>query len=210
LELLVLYPDLMGNLKAQKGDPNATSAVILLKAKGGRVLFPGDCGVDGWNVIHTDSGKKRIEIAVMTVPHHGGWLGNASPVPGKTVFQWLYEDVLHVAVGVVSVGTFNIHDHPLEECIKALRSTGTEVMCTQMTCRCSDDLMALGKGLISSSPYALSQLGPWRTNSGKNLKNVACAGTVVAEIDDDCIRLPSMAEHRKAVRSCPASHPLCV
>ena len=199
--LVLLYPDFVGNLGAQqRNDQNATSAVLTLKGPGARILFSGNCTLDGWRALHEWQQSVPLNCSIVLAPHHGGCLAGEQDIDGMPSYQWLYERCIHAEVGVISVGTSNQHGHPLKEVVEAMRRSGTYVMCTQITSQCCDNLDALRPGAIRPSRVCLSSFGRQQTGGGSP-KNVACAGSVVAEITDSGCTIARLDEHRVALNS---------
>jgi beta-lactamase superfamily II metal-dependent hydrolase len=205
----VLYPNPAANLRAQySANPNATSAVIVMESPRGRIIFPGDADIGAWQTIYSSRGCHRIKCSLIVVPHHGGQLGAVTVVNGKNAFRWLYDDVIEAGIGVVSVGTSNPHRHPLAVAIQALRLSGVQVMCTQITERCCTQVDTLRPGVSPPSQFSLSAMGKPRTTAG-NPKNVACAGSIVADITEFGVTVPRLQEHRSNVAQNKLLAPLC-
>ncbi|GIW79531.1 MAG: hypothetical protein KatS3mg105_1338 [Gemmatales bacterium] len=220
LSLELYFPTFLDNLDAQKAaESNATSAVLILFCGSRRVVFPGDTSIDDWRRIRTRLGK-AIAADIVAVPHHGGRLSQTrSTNKSQTEYQrriadeqhWLYTEALRCSHAVVSVGTSNNYGHPRAETALALRQAQTVFLCTQITQRCHDELEQLRPGVIRPAFPSRSRPTQDRTPSGRS-RNVACAGTIIAEIGPDKVTIQRLEQHQDAVdRLCrsPAGHPLC-
>jgi hypothetical protein len=135
-------------------------------------------------------------------------MGDAVAVDGVDPFVWLYDVVVQASVGVISVGTVNPHDHPHPAAIEAIVRSGATVMCTQITNKCCDDLGALRPGVLVPSEFSLSST-PAKLTHGGRPKNIACAGSVIAEISDQGVAVPALNAHRVAVRANALIKALC-
>lgn len=220
LSLELLFPSFRDNLDAQaRTQPNETSAVLVLFCGKRRIVFPGDCPVEEWRRIRQRLGCP-LRADILSVPHHGGNIAErrrSSESPGQyesrvqADLRWLYSDGIPCRLAIVSVGTANDYGHPNEACVTALRSTGADVVCTQITPRCHDTLESLRPGVIPPDSPSQSRRAHDVTQGGRS-RNVACAGTVVSEIGPETVRIRRFDEHQRAVDSLsgsPAGHPLC-
>ncbi len=157
---------------------------------------------------------------VLAVPHHGGRVSSRR-TPGEAPEdyrrrvaeeqRWLYTQAVTCSLAVVSVGTSNDYGHPRQESISAMRQAGMVVMCTQITPGCHDDLERLRPGVIRPAVPSQSRTTPDTTRGGHS-RNLACAGTVIAEIGSDRVTIQRLREHQAAVDQLASDgpgHPLC-
>ena len=199
------YQNLLGN---QANNPNQTSTVVAVERAGRRVVFGGDSTIDQWRAIYASRGQ--VDCDIVTVPHHGGDMKD-----GGDDLAWLYDTAIKSELAIVSVGSANRHKHPREEVISSVRKSGCEVMCTQVTPKCCDDLNTLLPAVIGSLPPSGAST-PERTFTGAGKKrrcsNVACAGTIAAEITDEGVEIRGLAAHRRGIERLisSGSEPLCV
>jgi competence protein ComEC len=220
LSLELLFPAFVDNLDAQSAaQPNETSAVLLLSCGKRKIVFPGDSSIGDWRRIRGRLGGP-ISADILSVPHHGGNLAlrrrrNESDADYDTRVQrdllWLYSEGVRCRFAVVSVGTINQHGHPRPSTVSALRSSGAHVLCTQVTRQCHDDLEHLRPGVRRADYPSQSRGDPDFTGSGGS-RNVACAGTVVAEIGSQEVIIRRFDEHQHGVDgllASPDGHPLC-
>jgi len=220
--LACISPTAAGNILAnQVSNENAASAIIELRHHEDRILFTGDSEYGQWNSLHEHRLKQGltgpIKCKVMTMPHHGGLMqGDAKDL------QRFSSDITNAEVVVFSVGTTNGHNHPRPEVVAAMRKVGAHVVCTQITSQCCSDLATARPAIIgqliqpcqsSSKPdYAYRT----KKKAGKNVRyrrnrNVACAGTVSAILDENGIRVERIKKHAKGVDALAAAgnHPMC-
>ncbi len=203
LRLVLLYPNFFRNMAAQlRDDRNATSAVLCLVTPRSRILYAGDCTSDGWHAIHRWYKNERFKCTVMVIPHHGGLLSDDNETDLARTFQWLYGRCVDAEVGIVSVGTFNPHGHPREAAIRAMHDSGTQVVCTQVTEKCCEQVEHLRPGVLRPSRFCLSSFGSPRTGSGAP-KNIACAGSVVIEVGTTGCVIPQLVAHQRALAENP-------
>jgi competence protein ComEC len=218
LSLQLYFPTFLDNLDAQQAaDPNATSAVLLLRCGTRRIIYPGDATMEDWRRIHARL-KGAIVGDLVAVPHHGGRLSARAGEPEADYERrvaeeqrWLYTNALRCSHAVVSVGTTNDYGHPRPEAIAALRHAGPVVRCTQITSRCHDDLELLRPGVIRPTVPSQSRAARDVTRGGHS-RNLGCASTVVAEVGPDEVTIRRVEEHQGAVdrlRARPGGHPLC-
>ena len=195
LRLELWYPDCEANVLAIKaGDANATSAICAFYAGDRCVVFPGDSTVRCWRRLVEKGGKDKINVDVVSMPHHGGLLDRS----GFEGFSWLFGSVLNTRYAVFSVGTGNSYGHPRKEYVEYLAGNGTRVLCTQLGEHCGN-----ARGRIQGhrggvmAPFSPSLSDPrWPSCAG-----VGCAGTVVCRIEADNIVVERDEEHRSAVAS---------
>jgi beta-lactamase superfamily II metal-dependent hydrolase len=226
LRLVVYYPTFAENLAAEdmgSRRANATSAVLALFCGSRKVVFSGDATMDAWESIATRLTRESpIPCDIMTVPHHGGHLvpKKASETVSeyqsmeKAAMNRLYSRIVQPKFAVVSVGSSNCFGrdiHPLPSTISALRELGIEVLCTQMTPHCTDDLEAIRPGILLPITPSRSTPTPRCTQSGRS-KDVACAGSIVAEVTADRVAVSRWPVHQQALQEAIRAsrvHPLC-
>jgi hypothetical protein len=222
LFLELLFPTFEDNLAArQRGGRNEASAVLALHCGSRRVVFSGDATLEAWRRIHDRLGGP-LRADILTIPHHGGVIW-PRPRPTEEPAQyesrvrdnlrWLYREACHCNHVVISVGSSNPFSHPHEWVVEELSRAKALVLCTQMTCQCADNLEEVR--LVGIRPLrTLSRSTQKRevTRRTGRSRNVACAGTVVAEVGADSVLIAHLAEHQAGVdrlRSLPGGHPLC-
>jgi len=197
--LRTLYPDLMENLEAEKSGrrmPNRTSGILQLKCGNRKIVFSGDATIEAWDSLASRiQDKKPLCCDIMTVPHHGGKISQ-NPSQENSCQEKLYSEIIKPSYGILSVGTINQYNHPSPEAISALREAGVNVLCTQMTKKCSGDLEAVRSLRRTINRPARSKINKSRTRGG-NSKNVACFGSVVAEISTDCVKISNLDRYKK-------------
>ncbi len=220
LSLELLFPTFLDNLGAQQSaDPNATSAVLVLFCPSPRIIFPGDTTLEDWRRIRSRLGAP-IPADLVAVPHHGGRVSPRQAASESSVDyqarvareqRWLYSEAMRCSHAVLSVGTSNTYDHPRPETISALRQAGSVVMCTQLTPQCHSDPERLRPGVIPPAVPSQSRRPIDTTQSGRS-RNLACAGTVITEIDPTGVVIHRLPLHQAAVDhlvTAPGGHPLC-
>jgi hypothetical protein len=146
----------------------------------------------------------------MTIPHHGGMI-SASPIDEVACLRRLYTDLIKPDLAIVSVGTDNRYGHPNVETIRTLRDVGIKVLCTQMTERCADDLEGLRPLRTILAGPSRSTLSSVVTQGGKS-KNVACFGTVVAEVLETSVKISGLGRYERdmgALLTLKGFNPLC-
>lgn len=194
-------------LATMASNPNAASAILELRHRGQRIVFTADSEFSQWRDVYRLRGNTRHTCRVMTMPHHGG-LMNGSDAD----LAWFCTVATAADVVVLSVATVNQHDHPREAVVRNLASTGCHVMCTQITNQCCNALENARPGVIGP-PLAPCRSSSKRqlTSRAKRSKNVACAGTIVAILDDNGITIEREADHVTGVDSLVSSghSPLC-
>lgn len=215
IELTVAYPDFTANLDAEcagSGRANRTSGVLRLACGKRSVVFSGDATCEAWEAISSElSAPPSLKCDVITVPHHGGAI-SANPATEAQMQDRLYRDIVNASYGIVSVGTSNTHGHPRPETLRALARAGVRVLCTQITSKCCDDLESirpLRRALIHPARSTIET----HTTSVRNSRNVACYGTIVAEISSDAVKfvhMPLYVRDMKAYASVEGFHPLCM
>ncbi len=211
LRIRLYSPTLIENWSAQAGrTPNATSGILSLDCGERRIIFPGDSTVEQWRQVHLRNGGAPISCDVCAVPHHGGKVAYADKDEAADL-AFMYESALRPKYAVVSVGTSNGHGHPRPRVIEKLVEQKFHVLCTQLTKQCSDNVESLRLGVRPPDEPCRSLRRRDVTLSGKP-RNLACAGTVIAEIRPDQVTIHRLKDHergvdRLAIKS--GGHPLC-
>lgn len=195
-----------------KNDANASSGVLVLHVGNHTIVFPGDSSLEQWKRIYEERGTS-LDCDIVAIPHHAGiiWTNRIKDDALKKELNWLYQDALRPRHAVISVGTSNGDKHPRPEVIDSLKSLSVPVLCTQITKQCCAKLETLRPGLIPLNNLGRSSPVSQKTGSGKS-KNLACAGTVVAEISPTDVTLKRLLQHQSAVdllRSSGRGSPLC-
>ena len=191
-------------------DANAASGVLVLDVGRQRIVFPGDASVGLFRTIHGRRGRP-LAADLFVVPHHGGviWPEGADP---QRELRWLYSEGVRPEFAVVSVGSSNQHGHPRHEVIEALLNGGCPaILCTQLTGSCCDDPEAFRVMNPPPGRYCRSRRTRDLTAAG-NSRNVACAGTVVAEVTQNDFKIGRLRDHQRAVDDLAAArygHPMC-
>jgi hypothetical protein len=196
LELVCVSPTHWETTEAQLArDPNAASAVVVLKCGGRKIVFAGDSTVSQWRKLHNRIGTTHCDV--LAVSHHAGqnWSNGANV---NTELAWLYGTGLTCDTAIVSVGTVNAYEHPRREVIDALKSSGATIACTQITTGCCSSLEPLRPGVRKPSVYSYSSPKLDVTKSGRS-RNVACAGTVIAEVSSTSVVIQGIAQHQAGV-----------
>jgi len=211
VSLHVLFPWMLANIDARNaGGSNKTSAVLALQCGRKRILFGGDLGIEGWRQLR-GALKRPILCTVLAVPHHGGGVATVDQAENH---RWMYKEAVRCDFAIISVGTANQYGHPRADHVRALREAGATILCTQITDRCcsASVLETLRPGVITPSVPGASSAKEQKTSSARRSKNVACAGSILAEIGPDHLRLHRLGDHQGAVddlASRPDGHPLC-
>jgi competence protein ComEC len=222
IELRLLYPTFLENLESQ-GDAdqhNRTSGVLALRCGTRSIVFAGDANIHAWEAIASRmSNYLPLDCDMMTAPHHGAALcgprpgASGSDVNGRNAdaVRKVYSEIMNPGCVVISAGTSNQHGHPNPETVAVLRQLGKAVICTQITPQCSDDVESLRPGVIE--PVWPSQSSPSQrlTVAGRS-KDVACAGSIIAEISPNQVTLSAWPEHQLQLDKLAADgamHPLC-
>jgi competence protein ComEC len=201
--LSVLYPLSLQALVAQgQTDPNQGSGILMLECSNKRILFPGDAGKVAFKALKTNIAfGKRLACDLIATPHHGGKLEkDKSDNDGHAnVYEWLYTEILDVKNAIFSVGSGNGFDHPRLGHMDAVRRSGSNVICTQMTSQCHSNHKSIGKSLLPI-------LGP----SACSREGTGCAGTVVVKMFEDRIEIDRFETHQQLVDNLRYSQtPLC-
>ena len=219
LSLKVFYPTFSENLDAERSKSNGanrTSAILALFSGPKSIVFSGDATAEAWEAVSSRlRGHLPLRCDVMTVPHHGGHLSQAAGEQEEAMLcDRLYGKIVRPRFGIISVASSNQFGKttlPLRVSVACLRKHGVNVLCTQITPKCCDDLEALRPGLVEPMVPSRST-GLVRTTRGGKSKDVACAGTILAEISESGISIPRWPEHQKALRAMTADgivRPLC-
>jgi len=203
VELSVLYPDFTANLVVQASaasTANQTSAVLRLSCGNRRVVFSGDGTIDAWEYLTAKMPEaKPLPCDIMTVPHHGGSISNCAT--GERSHQArLYAELIKPEYAIISVGTSNRHNHPKRDTLDALVNAGVTVLCTQMTGVCCPELeMARSMRSVLAQP-SRSRRCKSTTQSGRS-KDVACFGSVVAEISTTHLQISGLSRYRRDIEN---------
>lgn len=193
LRLSVLWPEFRAACGATT--PNAMSGIVALECGERRVVFSGDAVLTAWQGLFSRL-RGPLGCDVLSLPHHGASVGDD---------PWIYANAVKATYGVVSVGSCNQYSHPCASAIRAAVAAGVNVICTEITERCCDDLEELDGGILSPVVPSLCM-----HETGRNLP---CAGTILAEISPDAVVLKPFVHHRTALKklaSCHTVKPLCL
>lgn len=186
--------------------PNASSAVVELRHEGDKIVFSADSEYEQWREIYRLRGNAPLNCKALTMPHHGGLMhGTAADL------QWFCNTATDAEVVVVSAATVNQHGHPRREVIQAVAASGSHVMCTQITDQCCSNLESVRPGVIGPMLYPCrSKSKRDATQSGRS-RNVACAGTIAANLGSSGITVERVGNHQKGVAQLATSgdSPLC-
>jgi beta-lactamase superfamily II metal-dependent hydrolase len=226
IDLRLFYPTFSEALGAEavgERRPNASSAVLVLFCGNKSIVFSGDATMEAWTAIAQRLSQcLPLSCDIMTVPHHGGHItprladetDESRDAREQAAAQTLYGKIIRPHLAIVSVGSSNKFRntiHPIPTTIAAIRNTGTQVSCTQMTPHCSDDLELVRPGILSPAYPSRSSDQVRKTASGRS-KDVACAGSIIAEISPSHVSVVRWHEHSQIVdeRAIAGSiHPLC-
>ena len=193
LSLRVFAPLFGENLVAQeKREANATSGVLVLDVGQSRVVFPGDSTSAQWRTIR-NARKKLLQCSILAVPHHGGAIHNS-----REDLDWLYEQAIRPRFAIISASTSNKFNHPREDVVSVLRQNGARVICTQVTSRCASDLERFRIDGLSITLPGRSQATKDLTADGQS-RNIACAGTILAEVAPKSVKIGRLDEHKNAI-----------
>ncbi len=207
LNLTVLYPSFQDNLRFEE-DPNLTSGILRLKCGKRKIIYSSDAGIKAWESLSQQYAQKPLVCDVMTVPHHGGKLANKNQLADH---KRLYSEFIKTKWGIISVGSSNGHKHPLPEAVNALRESGVEIFCTQMTTQCCQDLERLCQVARTIPQSSRSSKIQNKTRSGKS-KNIACYGSVAIEVSETDIKISDITTFNKTFekfRQIPSFNPMC-
>lgn len=207
LNLTVMYPGFMNNLEFEE-DPNLTSGILRLKCGNRKIVYPGDAGIKSWKSLSRKYGQQPLTCDVMAIPHHGGGLAKRNRPADH---QELYSKYIKPQYGVISVGSSNSHRHPLPEAIVALREQGVEVICSQMTAQCCQNLELIRQVPRSITQPSRSSKKSSSTQGGKS-RNVACFGSVAVEVSRNLIKISDISAFNRAFQKfsqIPSFNPMC-
>ena len=155
--------------------------------------MPGDATLEQWKALRERQGGP-LECDVLVAPHHGGNIGAADEG-----LRWVYSEAVKSDVTIVSVGTSNTYKHPLPIVVSEITSAGSQVMCTQITKQCCQQLETVRPGVQSVlHPVRRSSASGDFTGAG-NSRNVACAGTIVADVSDAEVSIRNLDQHKRGV-----------
>jgi competence protein ComEC len=212
-ELKLFSPTFGENQVAlEEADSNATSGVLVLKVGEKRIVFPGDSKSAQWREIRNRRGSP-LPCEVIAVPHHAGviWPSHWDDLKLRAELKWLYMEAVRAKYAIISVGTSNIDRHPREDVVDVLRGLNVKVVCTQITGQCCTALEKLRPGLLPIVLPGRSRPVTTLTTSN-NSRDLACAGTVVADITPSGVTIRRLGQHQKAVDALatrPTGRPLC-
>ncbi len=215
IQLRLLYPSLMENMAAEQDVDrhNRTSGILVLLAEKRKVVFSGDANISAWESLAARMPHLPLTCDIMTAPHHGGLLtgGKQSPEDHENNARRLFAEIIRPETVIISVGSANDHRHPRAETLAVLRDVGTRVVCTQMTPRCCSGLEAVRPCVMDFAWPSQSSRTSRLTRTGRS-KDVACAGSVVAEISPDAIEISVWEEHQATIQQLVTGwgiHPVC-
>jgi len=103
------YPDLSGSENSRM---NNNSVVLKVRYRGVSFLFTGDIGAESERSL-INSGRE-IRAAVLKVPHQGS----------KNSSSWEFLRTVQPAIGIISVGRWNMYGHPSPLILGRYRSLG--------------------------------------------------------------------------------------
>ncbi len=203
IELSALYPDFMANLEAQAqsvNGPNKTSAILRLSCSGRRIVFSGDATIEAWEYLAARMPEEKpLPCDIMAIPHHGGKI--SEDAAQEHIHQTrLYTELVKPQYGVISVGTSNQHGHPRKETLAALAKAGVTVLCTQMTGICCGDLEAFRLVRRTLADPSRSMKEASRTKPSRRSKDVACFGSVVAEVSDTRVQISNLNRYERDLK----------
>ena len=208
LRLSIVSPFYFENMEAnERGDANATSAIVVLDAHDSRIVFSGDATIGQWRSLQRNLGGP-LTCNVVSAPHHGGYIGQSSIED----LQWLYSECIQPRSCVISVGTSNSYRHPNPEVVSALLRGNAAIHCTQITEQCCGQLEAVrNRPLVPLEPVRHSTSDSKSTRAGRSTR-VACAGTIVVDIDERGCVVRNATSHEDGVNrlaSEPHGTPMC-
>ena len=221
IELRLLYPTFLENLAAQEDTirHNRTSGILVLMCGTRKILFSGDATIQAWESLSLRmKSYLPLRCDVMTAPHHGGLLaasrkgtGSGNHHDHKANVQRLYSEITNADYVVISVGSSNQHQHPDPSTVDLLCRLGKSVICTQLTPHCCDNLELLRPGIVDPIWPSQSTKSVRLTGAGRS-KDVACAGSIVADVGLDHVTLSIWPSHQRRVGELTSSgdlHPMC-
>jgi competence protein ComEC len=200
LSLELWYPSMTRAIRAlSSGRPNNCCAVALLRVGTRKILFTGDTGAKSWRALSEARPGFTLEVDIMTVPHHGGSLGDPGLGPLKALVK--------AKAAIISVGSHNAFGHPRSEVVAVCISGGAHVLCTQITERCHPLAALDGRHVVDISEYSLCHSAMAATGASDK-PPIGCAGTVIAMLRSSGIEVPELSAHAVAVKSLDS--PLCL
>jgi len=213
-DLSLLSPSFMeASLGGAAGDSNSTCGVLVLRVGARFIVFAGDATLAQWQEVHKRT-RTPISAEALAVPHHAGimWPDHWTQAQIETALDVLYTRLVRPRVAIVSVGTRPGESHPRADVVAALRRAGADVMCTQMTRRCTSRLETVRR-LQRSLPL----LAPGRSSRTRLLldgvsNHVACAGSVLVDLRASGATIHQLAPHRAFIGTIPnrgGRLPLC-
>jgi beta-lactamase superfamily II metal-dependent hydrolase len=159
----------------QVGQKNNTCAIIKLNVGEQSIIFSGDAPIAAWKEILRRNNGQKIAANIVTVPHHGGCFTNR-----QEEIEEFHNNIVQSNYAIVSVGAKNKYHQPLPEVIKSFVEHDTIVLCTQKTPQCDQSL------------------------SDRSLTcNVACCGTIIADIETERIRIKNEEQLLKKIQDLP-------
>lgn len=212
IELRAIYPYFGDNVEADDaGTPNRTSAVLCLHCGTRTIVFSGDATTQAWESIAVKLAHKLpLPCDVITIPHHGAHISDNNKKDRHYLVR-LYSEIVKPRWGIISTGSSNQYGHPSPSTISTLRSLDIQILCTQITPQCSDDLESIRPGLVEPIWPSQSTRFARKTRSDRS-KDVACAGTIVAQMSPEYINISLADDHQKRIALLIESdtfHPLC-
>lgn len=214
ITLSIMYPDLTENLNAQgmgTRRPNATSGILKLECGTRKVVFSGDATIEAWESLASRiNSSKPLSCDIMTIPHHGGSISAHADNERASQIR-LYSEIIKPKYGIISVGTRNERGHPTQEAIAAAMAMGVKILCTQMTGECCYNLESIRSRRKIINKPSRSSAKEDRSSQGHS-RNVACFGSVVAEISPSQVNILNIAQYKQDVEkfsTVPNFQPLC-
>ena len=181
----------------EPNNPNAASAVLrLVRSAATRqtvALLGGDLTFRGWKRLRERNCGLDAELLV--VPHHGSATGTTPGFGPSELAQ-----ATRPRYAFFSVGTTNTYDHPAPEMVRAFRTVGSLVGCTQITSWCHANPTSLpGRAVLPPEP----------TEPKLSLSGVACAGSIAVRVPDEGpVEVMRQTAHQDAVNKLPRT-PVC-
>lgn len=171
-------------LEGKRYDPNCLSGVLRVRFGTHSVLVGADAPLKTW----AEMPAADLPANVFRVPHHGGRVEDGGRPTGWDEAR-LYKAV-SPKTAIVSVGTQNRHDHPIEECIEPVTRGRCRLMCTQVTDRCQPGVKANAAPHLADALNNAALVEPeWRHSvdrrRGRRRFEVPCAGTIVVTLYPD-------------------------
>ena len=192
LVLKVIYPPFLQTLATQaNGNSNEACAILRLDVGKSKILFTGDASFGVLKYIHQKFGILASDV--MSVPHHGSDMD----IPDEWL-SWVYGTALNATFAVISAGTTNRYGHPAEKVVRLIRQSGAEILCTQMSQKCSDCLSACRqqRGTFNLDISRSQSKPPPKGKGVSTHSNIACCGTIAVDIGIDSIEILHLARFR--------------